>query len=380
MKFESIRTIASALTTVVLCLLGVGIASGQTGQDPKPQMAEEVFKNVQFLKGIPVDEFMDTMGMISNAVGLNCLDCHTGDSDISWERFAADTTMKQTSRRMIQMVNTINRGNFRGQPVVTCYTCHHGDLKPKSAANLGAQYGTPFEDPNEDIAPVRGGPSAEEILDKYFQALGGQQRVSGLNSIAAKGTYTGFDTHHTKVPVEIYAKAPAQRTLIIHTAFADRVSVYDGGAGWVAAIEKPLPLLPLTGANLAGARIEAMASFPAQLKQAFNQWRVGSTTIGDREVRVLQGMNPGQSPVNLYFDDSGLLMRLVRFADTPIGRVPTQIDYEDYREISGVKIPFRWISTWTDGQATIEFTDVQVNVPIDATKFARPAPARTRAQ
>jgi photosynthetic reaction center cytochrome c subunit len=312
---------------------------------------------------------------------LNCLDCHTGDSDASWERFAADTELKRTSRRMIEMVNTINRQNFRGERVVTCYTCHRGDLRPKSDANLGVQYGVPFEDPNDiEIVPARGGPSGPEILDKYIQTLGGQQRVSGITSIVAKGTYTGFDTHHTKVPVEIYAKAPAQRTTIIHAAFADRVTVFDGRAGWVAAIEKPLPLLPLTGGNLDGARVEAMVSFPAQLKQAFNQWRVGSTTIDDREVRVVQGTNTGQSPVNLYFDDSGLLVRLVRFVDTPIGRVPTQIDYEDYRELSGVKIPFRLISTWTDGQTTIEFTDVQLNVPIDAAKFARPLPARTKAQ
>jgi len=180
--------------------------------------------------------------------------------------------------------------------------------------------------------------------------------------------------------VEIYAKAPAQRTTIIHAAFADRVTAYDGRAGWVAAVEKPLPLLQLTGGNLEGVRIEAMVAFPAQLKQAFNQMRVGSTTIDDREVQIVQGTNPGQSPVNLYFDDAGLLVRLVRWVDTPIGRVPTQIDYEDYRELSGVKIPFRLISTWTDGQTTIEFTDVQVNTPIDASKFARPAAARTRGQ
>src|SRR5262245_23773838 len=276
MKFQSMQTIAFALTTLGRCLLAAAIAYGQTAQDPKPQLAEEVFKNVQFLKGIPVDEFMDTMGMISNAVGLNCLDCHTGDSDTSWERFAADTELKRTSRRMIEMVNTINRQNFRGESRVTCYTCHHGDLRPKSDANLGAQYGVPFEDPNDiEIVPARGGPSGPEILDKYIQALGGQQRVSGITSIVAKGTYTGFDTHHTKVPVEIYAKAPAQRTTIIHAAFADRVTAFDGRAGWVSAIEKPLPLLPLTGGNLDGARVEAMASFPAQLKQAFNQWRVG---------------------------------------------------------------------------------------------------------
>jgi len=355
------------------------MASSQAVQEPKPQMAEDVFKNVQLLKGIPVDEFMDTMGMISAALGMNCLDCHTSDSDTAWERFGADTALKRTSRRMIQMVSTINKDNFAGTRSVTCWTCHRGDLRPKVVPNLTVQYTAPSEDPNEvDIPPAPAGASADQIINKYIQALGGAQRLAGLTSFAAKGTYTGFDTHHTKVPVEIFAKAPNQRAMIIHGAFADRTTTYDGRAAWVAAIEKPMPLLPLTGGNLEGLKVEAMLTFPAQMKQVFNQWRVGATAIDDHDVQVLQGINPRQAPVNLYFDDSGLLVRLVRFADTPIGRVPTQIDYSDYREVAGVKIPFKLISTWTDGQTIIELTDVQANVPIDAAKFGRPAPATLR--
>src|SRR6266487_4933782 len=113
MKFGLKPTII-AIGTASVCLLALALAIGQAGQEQRPQMAENVFKNVQLLKGIPVDEFMDTMGMISAAVGLNCLDCHTGDSDTTWERFAADTELKRTSRRMILMVNALNKGNFRG--------------------------------------------------------------------------------------------------------------------------------------------------------------------------------------------------------------------------------------------------------------------------
>ncbi len=378
MKFGSRQTILGATGILMVCLVGVAMLSGQAAQEPKPQMAEELFKNVQILKGIPVDEFMDTMGMISAALGMNCLDCHTGDSDQSWERFAADTALKRTSRRMLLMVNALNKDNFAGTRSVTCWTCHRGDLRPKVVPNLAVQYSAPVEDPNEiDILPaVSGGPSADQVFDRYIQALGGTQRLANLKSFSAKGTYVGFDTHHTKIPVEIFAKAPNQRSMIVHGAFADRVTTYDGRAGWVAAIEKPLPLLPLTGGNLDGVKIEAMLAFPAQVKQAFSQWRVGASAIDDHEVRILQGTNPRQPPINLYFDESGLLVRMLRFADTPIGRVPTQIDYSDYREVSGVKMPFRWISTWTDGQATIELTEVQANVPIDAARLARPAPAR----
>src|SRR5438094_2565587 len=260
-------------------------------------MAEEICKNITLLRGIPIDKFIDTMSMISAALGLNCLDCHTSDADKSWERFGADTTMKNTARRMIQMVNTINKENFKGVRSVTCFTCHRGDLKPKVVPSLIVQYSAPMEDPNEVEIPPNAKGSPDEIFNKYLNALGGTQRLSRFTSYTAKGTYTGFDTHHTKVPVEIFAKAPNQRAMIIHGAFADRPTTYDGHAAWVAAIEKPMPLLPLTGGNLEGLKVEAMLTFPAQMKQVFNQWRVGATAIDDHDVQVLQGINPRQAPV-----------------------------------------------------------------------------------
>ena len=359
-----------------MCLLGVVMGRSQGGQAQRPQLAEEAFKNVQIIKGIPVDEFMDTMGMFAAATGMNCVDCHTPDSTASWENFGKDTPLKQTARRMMLMVNAINKDNFKGVRSVTCYTCHHGDRRPKQIPSLVVQYSAPLEDPNEiDIFPNTGGPTADQVLDKYIQAIGGTQRLATLTSLTAKGTYSGYDTDQAKASVEIFAKAPAQRTTIVHAPFGDSVRVYDGRAAWIASPDKPLPLMPLTGGNLDGAKVEAIVWFPTQIKQAFSQWRVTSASIDDREVRVLQGNNPRQPPVNFYFDEAGLLVRLVRLVDTAVGRVPTQVDYADYRDVSGVKMPFRWTATWTDGQSTTQLTEMQSNVPIDAAKFARPAPA-----
>jgi len=139
-----------------------------------------------------------------------------------------------------------------------------------------------------------------------------------------------------------------------------------------------VPLVTLTGGNLAGARLEAVVSFPPAIQKAFSQWQTGSTVIDDRAVEILQGTNPGEMPVNLYFDDSGLLVRLVRWNKTAVGTVPTQIDYADYREVAGVKMPFRTTVTWTDGQNTFSLKDVRPNVPIDPAKFSRPAPFKRR--
>lgn len=137
----------------------------------------------------------------------------------------------------------------------------------------------------------------------------------------------------------------------------------------------------LTGRGLAivvlgKARWRLIMSFPAGIQKSFSQWQVAAApaTINDRDAQILQGTNPGQLPVNLYFDDSGLLVRSVRWSRTPVGTVPTQTDYADYREVAGVKMPFRVVVTWTNGQNTIALKEVRPNVPIDATRFATPAP------
>jgi outer membrane lipoprotein-sorting protein len=135
-------------------------------------------------------------------------------------------------------------------------------------------------------------------------------------------------------------------------------------------------LLPLTGGNLEGAKLDAELSFPSQNRQVLTNLRVDSTTIADADVEVVLGTSPARSPVKLFFDKkSGLLVRLVRYTNTPIGMNPTRIDYSDYRLVAGVKIPFHWTVTWTDGRSTVQLSEVKPNQPIDAAKFAKPSPA-----
>jgi photosynthetic reaction center cytochrome c subunit len=375
MKFGSRRTII-AIGTMIGCLLCVALAVAQAGQQPKPQMAEEVFKNIPVLKGVPVDEFMDTMGMFSAATSMNCTDCHTSDSTSAWENYAKDTDLKRTARRMTLMMNNINRQNFNNDKKVTCYTCHRGSQRPEAVPSLTVQYGVPLEDPNAmEIISVPGGPTVDQVFNKYIQAVGGAQRAAALTSFVAKGTYAGYDTDHAEVPTEIYVKAPNQRTSIVHALFGDKVQTYDGREGWAASPDKPVPLMGLTKGNLEGARIDAIVSFPTQIRQAYSNWKVGIATLDDKDVTVMQGTSPGMAPVNLYFDESGLLVRLVRFSVTLVGTIPTQLDFTDYRDVAGVKVPFNIVTTWTNGQTTTKLTEVQPNVAIPATRFAKPAPA-----
>lgn len=393
MKLGSRPKLARAMATAVTCLLGVALADAQApaarpaASPQKPVMAEDVLKNVQVLRGIPLDEFMGTMGFFAAALSLNCTDCHVKAALDNWERYADDTPRKQTARKMVLMVKAINQANFGGKREVTCYTCHRSSNRPKITPSLAEQYGTPPpDDPDEvestDQALTPGAPSAEQILDKYIQAVGGAQRVASLTSFVAKGTYSGYDTSDDKVPVEVYAKVPSQRTTIAHVpvgdnATKDSMTVFDGRAGWISTPNTLVPMLTLTGGNLDGAKLDADLSFPGRIKQALSNWRAGfpATTIDDRDVQVIQGTTPAKSLVKLYFDkQSGLLVRQVRYSDTVVGLNPTQVDYSDYRDVSGVKLPFHWTMTWTDGLSIFEMKEIQANVPIDAAKFAKPSP------
>jgi photosynthetic reaction center cytochrome c subunit len=368
---------------MVVWLLGVALAGGQTGSaqtGPKPPMAEEVFKNLQVLKGIPVNQFMETMGFFTASLGVDCTFCHVAESGGSWEKYADDNPHKRTARRMALMVSAINRDSFGGRQVVTCYTCHRGANRPRVTPSLAALYSAaPPEETSDVITAAPGQASADQIFDRYIQVLGGAERVAGLTSFVAKGTYQGYDDP-TKRPVEVFARAPSQRAVIVHTPDGDSSTTYDGRAGWIAApsTQRPVPVLALAGEDLEAARIEAELSFPARIKQALGGWRVGfPATIDDREVQVVQGTSAGRVVATLYFDaESGLLVRLVRQTDSPVGNIPSQIDYADYRVVSGIKMPFRLTVTWLDGRANIDLSDIQANAPIDAAAFARPSAPR----
>ena len=357
----------------------VAMASGQSAPQEKPQMADQVFKNIQVLRGLTVDEFMGTMGFIAASLSMNCSECHkTGSAD----EYAEDTPRKQTARKMILMVSALNKANFGGKQEVTCYSCHRSDARPKVTPSLAEQYSTPPpDDPNElEVAetPATGGPTADQILNKYVQALGGVQKLASVSSFAGKGTYEGFDTEGDKFPVEIYAKAPNERTTIVHLRAGDNIRTFDGRNAWntSAGTLLPIAVLTLSGGDLEGARIDASLSFPGQIKQVLKDWRTGfpSATIDDKDVDVVQGSSADSSPVKLYFEKkTGLLIRLVRYANTALGLNPTQIDYADYRDVSGVKMPFRLTTTWTDGRSTIVLSELRANVAIDAAKFSKPA-------
>src|SRR6202011_4340294 len=124
--------------------------------------------------------------------------------------------------------------------------------------SLADLYGPPAtKEPDEMREPIGKAASADQILDKYIQAVGGAERLAKLTSFAAKGTYQGYQDE--KAPVDVFAKAPNQLSIVIHTAAGDSITTYDGRAGWIAgpATERPVTLLELTGGDLVGAKFDA---------------------------------------------------------------------------------------------------------------------------
>lgn len=399
MKFGSRRMVQCVIAVMIPSLIGLASARGQVERHlspvatagEKPLMAEQVFKNVQLLKGISVKEFMETMGFFAAATNKTCTTCHGDESGGSWERYADDPPQKQTARKMMIMVDALNRTYFGGKREVTCYSCHRNAERPKVTPILAEQYGTPLPD-DPDVIPQQapGAPSPDQVLDKYVQALGGPQKLATFTSFVAKGSYEGYD--EPKSPVEIYAKAPRQFFQLVHGSSGDSTWVDDGRSAWVAQWDPnatPVPLMALTAGDLDGAHLESELYFPARIKQLLTNMRVGfpisgvtsilpdqvGVGIDDRELIVLQGSTAAGTNVKLYFDPkSGLLVRMARYTNLPVGFIPTEIDYADYRDVSGVKIPFRVTKTWVDGRSVTELSSIQLNVPIDAAKFARPVP------
>jgi len=383
MKIRSKHVFIAAASIMVASLVGIGqhALALQGAQAPpataKPLMVDDVFKNVQALKGISVDDFLLTMGIMSAAVGSDCVGCHpaAGTDHVDW---AFDTPRKRTARRMVQMVQTINKDNFGGRQVVTCWTCHRGRDRPVMTPTLDTVYGEPTLEFDDVLTPAKGVPTVDELLGKYMQAIGGEANVGRVRSFVATGKSVGYRGFGGGGIVEVSAQAPDKRaTHINFPEYPDRglsVRTYDGRTGWIATPLAVVPKYELGGSERDGARLDAMLAFPSQIKQALTDLRVGPpSTIDDKDMNVLQGNGPNGTLATLYFDDkTNLLVRLVRHGRSPIGRVPTQVDYSDYRDVGGIKFPFRWTFAWLDGRDNFEFADVKINVPIDAARFGEP--------
>ncbi|HEY6349728.1 MAG TPA: c-type cytochrome [Candidatus Angelobacter sp.] len=351
----------------------VAALSGQSTQSSQPapsasapKTAEQVYKNIQVLKGIPADQLVPTMTFITASLGVDCEFCHAE------QREKDDKKTKLKAREMIQMQMAINKENFEGRNQVTCNSCHQGRHEPIAIPVIADEEPKP-EKPETGAKPEEA-PTADQLINKYVQALGGAEVLEKITSRVEKGTIS--IANGPQFPIDLFAKAPNRRMSYMHTPRGDSITAFDGTTAWLSS--PGAPLNKLDPANSEAVKLDAEFNFALHIKQIFTQLHVGQPEkIRYREANVILALQRGQPPVRLYFDkETGLLVRLVRYVETALGRLPTQIDYADYRDFGGVKIPYRWtIARPPRGRFTIQVDQVQQNVPIDDEKFAVPMSA-----
>ncbi len=378
----SVRILGIASFIVLAGMVMSGVKAKSTEQNPvaqttaaltsTPKKAEEQFKNIQVLKGVPAEQIFPTMQFIAASLGVECEFCHVHNAFDKDEK-----KPKKTARKMMEMMFAINKDNFDGHREVTCYSCHRGSPHPVAIPVVASEDATlAVSPPHGTVAEAKeneikrsNGPTADQLLNKYVLAIGGAAAIDKISSRVMKGT---IDFGGKSLSIDIYAKDPGERISLTHLAEGDSVTAFNGHEGWLGMQGRQLR--EMHGSDLDGAAIDADLHLATHLKQMFSQTEVReSEKIDAHATYEVVGQREGKPPIELYFDQqSGLLIRLVRYGETALGWLPTQIDYADYREVGGVKVPYRWTLARPSGRFTIQIAELKQNVPVDDAKFVKP--------
>ena len=334
-------------------------------QSPAPKTAAQQFKNIQVMKDIPAEDLIPAMQFISASLGVECTYCHV---EHAFEK--DDKKEKKFARHMIEMTMNINKDNFEGKRSVTCFSCHRGAAKPVSIPIISDEEKMP-EMMAGDGMDKSSFPKPEALFEKYLAAIGGPDVLKKVSSRIQKGTVALAGNQ--KFQIVIYEKAPNKRVSAVQLKNGESLTGFDGNAGWMAT---PGRVHLMTPGESDGARMDADVALPAHLSGMFSKLEVSDgEEIGGRASWLVVGKREGKPDVRLFFDkQSGLLLRIVRYTDSPLGLNPLQIDFADYRDSGGVKIPFRWTQARPGNRFTIQVESSEQNVPIDDAKFASPPP------
>jgi len=355
------------------------------GQQPPAgqKTAQEQFKNIQVLKTVPAEDLLPTMRYISAALGVDCNFCHVRNPDFAPEK--DDKKEKQTARKMMQMVMTINQENFEGHQDVSCNSCHNGHNRPQTIPPMATEAaikerlqaranqppqgapGQPQAQQPQQGPPPEARPSAESLFQKYEQAIGGSAAIAKISSRYMKGSLT---SPLGNSDFEQYNQAPDKFWVSTTSPRGARVQAWDGSQGWTRA-GKVEPMRDV-------ADMKITADFYRSLKftDRYKGARVfRKEKVGDRDAWVVMVRIP-DSPLSdmLYFDtDSGLLLRRTTLRRTALGPLPNTADFADYRDVGGVKMPFKVTLSTPDSLQNIQVSEIKFNVPVEDTRFAMPA-------
>jgi hypothetical protein len=363
---------------VSLSTLGIALPS-QTPAAPaaaQEQTVEQVQKNIKVLNGMPQSQLIPAMNFFAASLGVRCNYCHVNNNG-QWDYPSDEKEEKATARRMVKMVLDANKNTFNGNPQVSCWTCHRGRTSPPGSPNLPLPVPTPRPSPVAGTAqaspsPAPALPSADDLFNKHLAAIGGQTAIDKLKSRAAKGTLV--QANGNTLQFELYQVAPDKFYQIVTTPQGSFERGFNGTVGWEKTARG---VREITGSQLADLRAANNPFALIKLKEQFTRARVtGKDKIGDREVYVVNGTATDGKRQRLFFDaETGFLLRRITFTPTMIGVIPEQVDFEDYRDVDGVKFPFTARTSAIEvgnPVQTRKFAEIKLNAPVDESKFNMP--------
>ena len=345
-------------------------------------------KNVKLLGDLPVSQFIPVMNYFAASLGRRCNFCHVNNNG-QWDYASDAKPEKNTAREMIKLVLNTNK-TLEGLKLdpIACYTCHRGRTNPQSVPSLplplpspppgntaggGAGAATPGAAPQASPSATPALPTADDIFNKYRDAIGGQAGISKLSSRVVKGTIAQANGNSFQFDLE--QSGPDKFHLTVTTPQGSLERGFDGKVGWEKTARG---VREVTGGELANYRAaNSLLSFINLKEQYAGAPRVRRDKLNDKDVYVLDGQMTDGRRMRLYFDAAtGLLLRRMTFLSTMIGLIPDQVDFEDYRDVDGVKFAFIGRSATTEAGnpiSTRTFTEVKVNAPVDESKFNMPA-------
>ena len=261
-------------------------------QDKRP--AEQVYKNVQTLKGMPAGRWMMLMTMFSKSLGVDCTHCH-----VPGEFEKDDKPAKQIARKMLGLTGTIAREIYKGPTSINCYTCHRGSPVPVSfpPANTAPSGSKPAETKAPEIIRTGPLPAIDQVLANYNRAIGGRQAFAKLKSRQLRGSLVaegGF-----KAPLEIYTKAPDRMLMIMRTPGGGATVGFDGKTAWQ---KNETSLREMVGSEAEFLKRQARSFASSGLEENATKIEVrGKAKLGERETFVVESASAAGIE-RLYFD------------------------------------------------------------------------------
>jgi hypothetical protein len=373
-----IRTLVLCSTFLSLACMGVVVSAENESAFPQTPAAEktveQVEKNIQVLKGMPQSQLLPVMNYVNVSLGVECTFCHVKKDD-NWDYASDEKPEKATAREMIKMVLNINKTVFKGANEVACNTCHRGRSHPASNVSLSLpKPPAPAPPPTTaESKPKETPPTADQILARYTEALGGKAAIDKLQSRVLKGSL--LTSNGITLGYELYQSGPDKLYTVLITPKEGNFELgFDGSVGWEKSVHG---VRPIEDTELFYLRRYPDLFKDIKLKEQFTRLTfAGKEKLEGKEVYVLRGTTADNKRERLYFDaQTGLLLRRSLTVPTMIGVIPEQVDFEDYRDVGGMKLPFTIRVSSIDPifSTTRKFSEITLNVPVDQSKFSKPA-------